>query len=149
PELTTSGRSSKLTAGLRWECCMEAFVVTWRELLVVVIGVLAIYVAELLLLLKWSNKPGRRQGKSGAKAEHDAVAHEALTREVSDLRRQVARLQGEVDKLQAPPVPSVSPYNQAIQMARQGASAGDVASGCGISRGEAELIVALYRKLRI
>jgi hypothetical protein len=26
---------------------------------------------------------------------------------------------------------------------------GDVASGCGISRGEAELIVALYRKLRI
>jgi hypothetical protein len=43
----------------------------------------------------------------------------------------------------------VSPYNLAIQMARKGASANDVASGCGISRGEAELIVALYRKLRI
>jgi hypothetical protein len=34
-------------------------------------------------------------------------------------------------------------------MARQGLSASEVASGCGISRGEAELIVALYRKLRI
>jgi len=34
-------------------------------------------------------------------------------------------------------------------MARQGLGASEVASGCGISRGEAELIVALYRKLRI
>ena len=32
---------------------MEAFVVTWRELLIVVIAVLAIYVVELLLLLRW------------------------------------------------------------------------------------------------
>lgn len=128
---------------------MEAFVVTWRELLVVVIAVLAIYVAELLLLLKWSDRPGLRQRKGGAKADSEGVQNDALAREVAELRKQVARLQGEVDKLQAAPVPSVSPYNLAIQMARQGANAGDVASGCGISRGEAELIVALYRKLRI
>ena len=35
---------------------MEALVVTWRELLVVVIAVLAIYVAEMLLLLRWSGR---------------------------------------------------------------------------------------------
>jgi hypothetical protein len=68
---------------------------------------------------------------------------------VGELRKQLARLQGELDKLRSAPAGSVSPYNLAIQMARQGANANDVASGCGISRGEAELIVALYRKLRI
>ena len=128
---------------------MEAFVVTWRELLVVVIAVLAIYVAELLLLLKWSAKPGLRRGKRGGRADGETAPNDALAGEVADLRKQVARLQGEVDKLQAAPVPTVSPYNLAIQMARQGANANDVASGCGISRGEAELIVALYRKFRI
>lgn len=126
---------------------MESLVVTWRELLVVVIAVLAVYVAELVLLLRWS---GRLNGaKRAAKAGADQRAVDGLTREVGELRKQVARLQSEVDKLRTVPAGSVSPYNLAIQMARQGASANDVASGCGISRGEAELIVALYRKLRI
>lgn len=38
-----------------------------------------------------------------------------------------------------------SPYNQAIELARHGLSAGEVAERCGISRSEAELIVSLYR----
>ena len=126
---------------------MEAFVVTWHELLIAVIAVLAIHVAELLLLLRWSGRPGARLGRRGANAEPRAI--DELTREVGELRKQVARVQGEVERLQAAPAPSVSPYNLAIQMARQGCNANDVASGCGISRGEAELIVALYRKLRI
>jgi hypothetical protein len=128
---------------------MEAFVVTWRELLIVVMAILAIYVAELLLLLRWSGVPRLRWWRRGARASAESSAVDQLMHEVADLRRQVARLQGEVEKLQAVPAPSVSPYNQAIQMARQGASATEVASGCSISRGEAELIVALYRKLRI
>jgi Protein of unknown function (DUF2802) len=128
---------------------MEAFVVTWRELLIVVIAVLAVYVAELLLLLRWSGRPGARWWSQAAKANVQGGESDALAREVAELRKQVARLQSEVDKLQAAPAPSISPYNLAIQMARQGAGAGEVASGCGISRGEAELIVALYRKLRI
>jgi hypothetical protein len=128
---------------------MEALVVTWRELLVVVIAVLAVYVAELLLLLRWSGRLSLNGTKRAAKAGADQRAVDGLTREVGELRKQVARLQSEVDKLRTVPAGSVSPYNLAIQMARQGASANDVASGCGISRGEAELIVALYRKLRI
>jgi hypothetical protein len=128
---------------------MEAFVVTWRELLIVVIAVLAVYVAELLLLLRWSGRSGPRLWRRGARASAERSAMEDLTGDVGELRNQVVRLQREVEKLQAAPAPSVSPYNLAIQMARKGASANDVASGCGISRGEAELIVALYRKLRI
>lgn len=126
---------------------MEALVVTWREVLIVVIAVLAVYVVELVLLLRWSGRgPGaRRTGRASA----DQRTVDGLTREMTELRKQVARLQSEIDKLRAAPVATVSPYNLAIQMARQGANANDVASGCGISRGEAELIVALYRKLRI
>ena len=117
--------------------------------LIVVIAVLAVYVAELVLVMRWSGRPRwlRRKQEALANAERRAV--DELTREVADLRKQVARLQGEVERLKSAPVASVSPYNLAIQMARQGASANEVASGCAISRGEAELIVALYRKLRI
>ena len=128
---------------------MEALVVTWREVLVVVIAVLAVYVVELVLLLRWSGRWNRNGAKRAAKPGADARAIDGLTREMGELGKQVARLQSEVDKLRTAPAGGVSPYNLAIQMARQGASANDVASGCGISRGEAELIVALYRKLRI
>jgi len=128
---------------------MEALVVTWGELLVVVGAVLGIYAVELLLLLRWSGGWGTWSWRRRANTGPEGLVDDGLVREIGDLRKQVARLQGEVDKLQAAPAGSVSPYNLAIQMARQGAAAGEVASGCGISRGEAELIVALYRKLRI
>jgi len=104
---------------------------------------------ELLLLLRWSGGWGTWSWRRRANTGPEGLVDDGLVREIGDLRKQVARLQGEVDKLQAAPAGSVSPYNLAIQMARQGAAAGEVASGCGISRGEAELIVALYRKLRI
>ena len=129
---------------------MEALVVTWRELLILVVAVLAIYVVEFLLLLRWSGTRGTWARARGVNASPESAPDDdGLRREVGDLRKQIARLQGEMDRLQAAPGASVSPYNLAIQMARQGAGAGEVASGCGISRGEAELIVALYRKLRI
>lgn len=144
---------------------MGAFVVTWREMLIVVIAVLAIYVAELVLLLRWSAKGRAVAATIGAKRRArggpQEPSVEELTQEVGELRKQVTRLQADLDRLRnarRPAVPEVSgaatevlasPYNQAIHLARQGASASDVASGCGISRGEAELIVALYRKLRI
>ena len=44
--------------------------------------------------------------------------------------------------------PNATPYNQAIELARQGMPAAEVATRCGISRSEAELIVALYRRAR-
>lgn len=127
---------------------MGAWVVTWRELLIVVIAILAIYLAEVVLLRALGGRkllPWRR--KLPISSEGQAL--NAVSLEIGELRKQVARLQGEVERLKSATPPAVSPYNQAIQMARQGLSASEVASGCGISRGEAELIVALYRKLRI
>ena len=126
---------------------MEALVVTWRELLVVALTVLAIYAVEVLLLLRWS---GRRVSLwARTQASSEGQAFNALSLEIAELRGQVTRLQGELDRLKSATPSAISPYNQAIQMARQGLSASEVSSRCGISRGEAELIVALYRKLRI
>ncbi len=131
----------------QWERAVEALVVTWRELLVVVVAVLAIYVAEMLLLLRWSGRRVNSWVRPEASSEGQAL--NAVSLEIAELRSQVARLQGELDCLKSATPSAVSPYNQAIQMARQGLSASEVSSRCGISRGEAELIVALYRKLRI
>lgn len=64
--------------------------------------------------------------------------------QISALQRDLARLASRVE--QAPRVESgLSPYNQAIEMIKQGLSATEVAAQCGISRSEAELIVSLYR----
>jgi outer membrane murein-binding lipoprotein Lpp len=133
-----------------WEPVVEALVITWRELLIVALVVLGVYAAQMLVLLRWSSKRGANAWKRPAQATPAETQRlNAVSLEVAELRKQVARLESEVEKLRPPASPASSPYNQAIHMARQGASASDVASTCGISRGEAELIVALYRRLRI
>ncbi len=120
---------------------MESFVVTWRELLFVLVLVLAIYIAELLLLMR----AGRRRGAaSGREAAGHAEALEAIQREIGQLREQVSRLEGEVDRLKSAQQ-IAAPYAHVVQMARQGLDANELAASCGISRGEAELIVALHR----
>lgn len=51
-------------------------------------------------------------------------------------------------KVVDPSVPDANstPYRRAIELARSGVPAAEVAQACGISRSEAELIVALYRR---
>ncbi|MFN3397007.1 MAG: DUF2802 domain-containing protein [Sulfurimicrobium sp.] len=125
---------------------MESLVITWRELLIVVAVVLAVYVAEMLLLLR-----SRREGQRW-KADPAALQprFEALENEIEQLREQLLHFREQLDQLkaaspqQANASPS-SPYSQAIHLARQGADASEVATNCGISRGEAELIVAMHR----
>ena len=128
----------------------QTLVITWPQLLMAIVAVLGVYVAELALLLRWHSNRGFKLWKRGAQPNPDGQRLTGMSLEVGELRKQVARLEAEVEKLRsASAAAGVSPYNQAIQMARQGLSAADVASTCGISRGEAELIVALYRRLRI
>lgn len=126
---------------------MEGLVVTWRELLIVVITVLAVYVAEVALLLRWSGRTRRWAGSNSSSAEQRLINN--LTLELGELRRHIARMQAEIEQLKSASLKPLSPYTHAIQMAREGRSAAEVASTCGISRGEAELILALHRKLRI
>ncbi len=123
---------------------MESFVITWRELLIGAVLVLAVYIAEMLLLMRSAKPRGWRVWQKGAEAHAQSRELQALELELSQLHQQVNLLQTEVDQLKAQQV-AVTPYTQAIQMAQQGLDVGEVAASCGISRGEAELIVALHR----
>lgn len=127
---------------------MESIVFTWRELLLVVIAVLAVYVAELLLLLRAGNARGLRLWQRGADAHSEHYALTGLRRELAELHGQMAELRAELERLRAaePAAPNRTPYGQAIDLARRGQAAMHVAENCGISRGEAELIVSLYQR---
>lgn len=89
---------------------------------------------------------------------------EALEREVRELRREIGSLRAELlawhataqqqAEVKATPAvaqpismpPPISPlYSEPMQMAMHGASAGEISMHCGISRAEAELVVALVR----
>lgn len=91
-----------------------------------------------VFVLYWLNR-GRRRATQAGDAER-----EALRGEVENLREENARLRSALAK----PVderPAVSPYSRAIEMARNGDETDSIAGACGITRGEAELIVALHR----
>ena len=123
---------------------MESFVITWRELLIGAVLVLAVYIAEMLLLMRSAKPRGLRVWQRGAEAHAKSRELQSLELDLAKLHEQVARLQAEIEQLRAQQI-AVTPYTHAIQMAQQGLDVGEVAASCGISRGEAELIVAMHR----
>ena len=124
---------------------MESFVVTWRELLIVIVLVLAVYIAEMLLLMRSGKSRGLKLWQKGLLAHSQTRALENMEEEIARLREKVNKLESEMEQLNSGQQAAVTPYSQAIQMAQQGVDPSDLAANCGISRGEAELIVALYR----
>lgn len=123
---------------------MESFVITWRELLIGAVLVLAVYIAEMLLLMRSAKPRGWRIWQRGAEAHAQSREAQPLALEFTQLQEQVDRLQKELEQLKAQQAVA-TPYTHAIQMAQQGLNVNEVAASCGISRGEAELIVALHR----
>lgn len=100
----------------------------------------------------------RRQQASQAR-EIEQTYFDLQQSQLSALQRDVKTLLARLEKLEhlyatqsagpaENPAPTATPYNQAIELARQGMPAAEVAARCGISRSEAELIVALYRRAR-
>jgi hypothetical protein len=78
-----------------------------------------------------------------------ALYIEQLQHQISSQQRDLLHLAERVDRQQHKAIPepgaASSPYNQAIELIRQGISPVEVAERCGISRSEAELILSLYR----
>ncbi len=121
---------------------MEQIVITWRELMIVIVLVLAVYIAEMLLVMRTSGglrKPRWLDMIQEKKAE-------------GELREEIEALAARVEQLEAllKPAEEVletgSPYNRAILLAQQGAEADRLVKECGISRGEAELIVTMQQR---
>lgn len=123
---------------------MESFVITWRELLIGAVLVLAVYIAEMLLLMRSAKPRGWRVWQKGAEAHVKSRELQSLEMDLARLNEQVAKLQAEIEQFKTQQV-VVTPYTHAIQMAQQGLDAGELSASCGISRGEAELIIALHR----
>lgn len=152
---------------------MDSIVITWREVLLLLVGVLAVYVAEMLLLLRRGSLPGWRFWQRTADTHAQARALMEVRREVETLARDLAALREEVRQtarveparktapgvLTAPaapvapappsavPPPNLPPgsaYAEAIRLARAGYPAAALVRDCGLSRGEADLIHALY-----
>jgi hypothetical protein len=149
---------------------MDSIVITWREVLLLLVGVLAVYVAEMLLLLRRGSLPGWRFWQRVADTQAQTRALMEVRREVETLARDLAALREEVRQAArvvpagktapgaatapiapAPPsavpppnLPPGSAYAEAIRLARAGYPAAALVRDCGLSRGEADLIHALY-----
>lgn len=116
---------------------LENLTLSGRELLVFVI--LAVLFATVIYLLETLLFSRRRRPAAPPDARIEALQDE------------LAALQARVENLEAkPPVESAldtqaTTLASAMRMAREGASAQELAGQLGISRSEAELIIALQR----
>jgi hypothetical protein len=92
-------------------------------------------------------EPAPGEGADPARVEMLELDLAQLRREISGLRAEIRALRKErreADK--ARPARDTSPfYSDAMQLATQGRDAADISAVCGISRAEAELLVALAR----
>lgn len=132
--------------------------ITWPQLLYVGILVLSFYVAELFFF--WLRHG--RKNKSSTQLEQIQVQMDELCQELASSKVKIAALAAQLNAsnlIDAPVFPlsthsntleiaetsADTPYAQAIRLAQKGADAPELAAACGISRGEADLIVAIYR----
>lgn len=119
----------------------SSFVVTWKELLIAGIIVLVVYIAKMLLL-KRSDKPSRFSFWQRRAENQELIA---LKNQLAELEIRLARLESSdsADNLGGT---ASTTYGKAFNLAKQGMDVAQVAANCGISRSEAELIVAMQRK---
>ncbi len=136
---------------------MNGILITWPQLLYAGLALLVFYVAELLLFLRKANSPHHLPRQIQQRIE-------TMTSEMAGLRQELELLKvrlaansmqqawvvehhGDVvaEGATLAPPQTETPYAHAIRLARTGADSAAVAQQCGISRGEADLIVALYR----
>lgn len=117
---------------------MQAITLGWDQLALLAATYALVGMAGVFVGALWVARP--RQGKVSVVEPH------SLGDELSTLRREVESLKSQLEstsnKVPSPPVESA--YSQAIKLAQQGLDSAAVAAGCGISRGEADLIVAIY-----
>ncbi|WP_188702146.1 DUF2802 domain-containing protein [Silvimonas iriomotensis] len=114
--------------------------------------------AELLLFLRKANSPHHLSRQTQQRIETMSGEMAALRQELELLKVRLAANSmqqawavehhgdaGVADTTAVAQPLTETPYAHAIRLARTGADSAAVAQQCGISRGEADLIVALYR----
>lgn len=125
------------------EFSLESIVITWRELLMGALLIIAVYVAEVLLLTRSGKGSSPNRGNAAGDRRFQDVELE-----ISSLHSRLEKLQAEVEQLKAGQSTSVRPYGDAVKLAEEGMDVDQLAVNCGISQGEAELIIAVNRLSR-
>ena len=122
---------------------MDAIVLTWRELLIAILLATLVYLLEVAVF----SRRRRSRGQTETAGHEGEMASElaSLREEVADLRRRLEGVEARLAAAEADKPAEDTPYGRAVRLAREGLSAQELASRCGISRGEAELIIALNR----
>lgn len=117
--------------------------VTWRELLIAVVLATVIYLLESVLFAR-----SRRRPAAAAPAGHEGEIHK-LRAEVVTLQRRLDELEVKLGVAELPEADNAhAAYDYAVQYARQGMIAPEIAARCGISIDEATLIVAIHHRGR-
>lgn len=117
--------------------------VTWRELLIAVVLATVIYLLESVLFAR-----SRRRPAATAPAGHEGEIHK-LRAEVVTLQRRLDELEVKLGVAEPPEADNAhAAYDYAVQYARQGMIAPEIAARCGISIDEATLIVAIHHRGR-
>ena len=114
---------------------MDAIVISWQQLLYLTLLVILVYGLEMLFFLR------------KMKTAQTSKEINPLLKRVEALEARLLELEQSRPVLSAGPYPieGESPYSHAIKLAEEGYDVASIAVESGISRGEAELIVALYR----
>ena len=120
----------------------SSFVVPGKELLIAGIFDLAVYIAEMLLRMR-SAKPSRFSFWRRRAENQELIA---LKNQLAALEIRLARLEESGDSADNLGGTASTSYGKAFNIAKQGMDVAQVAANCGISRSEAELIVAMQRK---
>lgn len=145
---------------------MSALTITWGQVLFVALIVLAVYVAEMAFFY-WRLRQHhfaehlalvrlRALEKNFEALQHRVQAESTTSLMLRDMPAPVVQTPSHppspaakqvvvIPKKTPPPEPdSTASYNQAIDLAKEGANAQQLSRECGLSRGEADLIVSLY-----
>ena len=122
---------------LRGDALLGSITLTWYQVLVIALAALGLYAIELVSFLRAARRQSQQEQRMQERLD-------GLTAELGALREQVNALATDLNAVRRAP-PSSGQYREAVEMAEQGLDAAAVADNCGISRAEADLIVALYR----
>lgn len=120
---------------------MDAIVLTWREVLIAIVLATLVYLLEVAVFSR-RRKAEERAETRGQEGDAEVAR---LRQELAELRQRLEGLEARLASATSDKVADDTPYGRAVRLAREGITAQELASRCGISRGEAELIIALNR----
>jgi hypothetical protein len=116
---------------------LSTVTLTWAHVLVIAFAAIGVYVIELASFMRAAKRQAHQERATQARLE-------AMAAELAALRERADGLARELDELRRGPKSS-GQYREAVEMAERGLDSNALAENCGISKAEADLIVALYR----